>query len=58
MEAACKSLLLAYVQVHAVLSHSNNTRPGSIVWSGQVAGMTRNTEFPISLRFNVDNVSI
>ena len=38
-------------------SDSNNTRPVSVLWSGQVSQFTGSTNTPISITFSVDNVS-
>ena len=36
---------------------SNRTRPGSLLWSGQVSQLTGNIKNPINLTFGIDNVS-
>ena len=46
-----------YSYIYIYISNSNNTRPGSVLWSGQVSQLTGSTNTPISITFSVDNVS-
>ena len=50
-------MLVKSVFMYIFFSNRNNTRPGSILWSGQVSQLTGSTNTPISITFSVDNVS-